>query len=646
MATEVATLLFEADTRPLKAANDELAKTERAGVRAQDAARKMGTDLKRAANDSIGPLQKVSSGVGALASALVALAGALAVRQFILYTDQWTDLNSRLINATGSAEAANEALQSISQTARTTYSSLQQTAEAFLLNSMALNELGYTTRQQVDLADALNNALVISGTKGERAASVMNALSKAMALGKLSGDNFNSVIQSGGRVVQALADGLGVTTSELRAMAADGLLTTEAIIISMTSQMEILRAEAEEMPATIGDAMVQLGNFALEAVGRLDEAAGLSASIAETIIASLAGWRAAYMPTEQEQFNALLVERVALEERLAALNTATNRSRAEPLSEGIRAEIAAINEKMIVLRDANVERQKAEQAAQAEGVSTRAATEAQRVVDHQAELARIQTEKDAKIRAEEESRAIIRGMKQGGALGGAEGIILEIEAKKKQQDKLLQMTRDWQGAMDAEAAASDQKRIDASASQTEQLISFQNLLLANKSETSRAAATIGMNLMNQEKREAAKKIITDSYAAAMAAYKSLAGIPIIGPALGAVAAGGIIAAGVSYSAKSLAGRALGGQVLGGESYVVGERGPEVLTMGSSGGKIVPNSALSNQTSPAAVNKTANVNFTIMANDARGFDELLKTRRGQIIEIVNQALNDSGRGALV
>jgi len=642
MATEVATLQFEADTRQLKAANDELGKTERAGVRAQDAAKKMGVELKKAANDSVNPLQKVTSGVGALTSALIALGGAIAVSQFVAYTDQWTDLNSRLINATGSAEAANQALQSISQTARTTYSSLQQTAEAFLLNSMALNELGYTTRQQVELADALNNALVISGTKGERAASVMNALSKAMALGKLSGDNFNAVIQSGGRVVQALADGLGVTTSELRAMAADGLLTTEAIIVSMTSQLEILRGEAEEMPATIGDAMVQLGNFALEAVGQLDKAAGLSASIAGFVVDGLAGWRAALMPDDLQRFIQLQHERLELEERIGktvGLFAGYDKRIMREKIEAIDAEMAALNE-------ANVERQKAESVAVAAGIETRNALESRRISDHQAELYRIEAEKNARIRAEEESAAIIRGMKQGGKAGGLGGIVSEIEAKRAQQEELLQMTRDWQAQMEIEAEGFEQRKVDAAAQQTAQLISFQNMILANKSETSRAAATIGLNLMNQEKREAAKKIITDSYAAAMAAWKSLSGIPIIGPALGAAAAGGILAAGVSYSAKSLAGRALGGQTLAGESYVVGERGPEVLTMGGSNGKIIPNSALFKGGAAATVSKTANVNFTIMANDSRGFDELLKTRRGQIIEIVNQALNDSGQGALV
>lgn len=177
------------------------------------------------------------------------------------------------------------------------------------------------------------------------------------------------------------------------------------------------------------------------------------------------------------------------------------------------------------------------------------------------------------------------------------------------------------------------------------LMSFSNDLLANESKNTQAMARMGINLLDQEKRQNAAKILSDSYTAAMSAYKALAGIPIIGPALGAVAAGTILAAGVSYSAKSLQGRALGGQVRGGESYIVGERGPEVLTMGSSRGFITPNDQLRSQTVNNAGN-VANVTFNITANDTAGFDELLNKRRGQIIGIVNQALNNSGRRALV
>ena len=175
------------------------------------------------------------------------------------------------------------------------------------------------------------------------------------------------------------------------------------------------------------------------------------------------------------------------------------------------------------------------------------------------------------------------------------------------------------------------------------LLGLEDKLMKGKSEAQKAGFRIGVNLMNQEKRENAAQILSDSYSAAMTAYKSLAAIPIVGPALGAAAAGVIIAAGASYATKSLAGRAVGGQVRAGESYVVGERGPEVLTMGSNG-RVIPNDKMGG--GQQVVNKTANITFQITAVDARGFDSLLQSRRGQIINMVNTAMNDKGRRGAV
>jgi SLT domain-containing protein len=106
----------------------------------------------------------------------------------------------------------------------------------------------------------------------------------------------------------------------------------------------------------------------------------------------------------------------------------------------------------------------------------------------------------------------------------------------------------------------------------------------------------------------------------------------------------IIGSGVSFAAKSLTGRALGGQVRDGESYVVGERGPEVLTMNGGGGRIIPNEKLRGG-GGKTVNQQANVTFQISTVDAQGFEELLDSRRGQIVNMINTALNESGKGAL-
>lgn len=189
----------------------------------------------------------------------------------------------------------------------------------------------------------------------------------------------------------------------------------------------------------------------------------------------------------------------------------------------------------------------------------------------------------------------------------------------------------------------ERERLQEQRDVNEAFLALEDRLMKGKSEKQKAGFRTLVNIMNEEKRARAIEIISNSYNAAMKAWGALAGIPFIGPALGAAAAGTIIAAGASYAAQSLAGRALGGQVRAGESYVVGERGPEVLTMGTNG-RVIPNDKIgSTQVSP--VNNNVSVSFTIQANDTTGFDQLLQSRRGQIIGIINQALNDQGRRAI-
>jgi hypothetical protein len=130
------------------------------------------------------------------------------------------------------------------------------------------------------------------------------------------------------------------------------------------------------------------------------------------------------------------------------------------------------------------------------------------------------------------------------------------------------------------------------------------------------------------------------------ATKALAAYP---PPFNFIAAAATVASGLaqvqqirSQQPPSSA-RALGGQVRGGESYVVGERGPEVLTMGTNG-RIIPNDKLGG--SQQVVNRNINVSFQISTVDARGFDSLLQSRRGQIIGMINSAMNDRGTRGIV
>jgi SLT domain-containing protein len=109
-----------------------------------------------------------------------------------------------------------------------------------------------------------------------------------------------------------------------------------------------------------------------------------------------------------------------------------------------------------------------------------------------------------------------------------------------------------------------------------------------------------------------------------------------------IAAAGAVAAGLAQVAQirsqTYSGRALGGPVMGGKSYIVGESGPEMFTP-STTGSITRNSDLQG-------GGVTNVNFTIVANDTTGFDQLLASRKGVIQQIISDAMLEKGRRSMV
>jgi hypothetical protein len=122
-----------------------------------------------------------------------------------------------------------------------------------------------------------------------------------------------------------------------------------------------------------------------------------------------------------------------------------------------------------------------------------------------------------------------------------------------------------------------------------------------------------------------------------------AGNEIGGPVIGFIFA----AATAAYTAQQInaiksqqyQGRRYGGGVSSNTPYIVGENGPEVMVPGKTGTVIPNGQAFGGQ-------QAVNVNFNITTIDAKDFDTLLRARQGVIIGVINQALNEKGRRALV
>ena len=133
------------------------------------------------------------------------------------------------------------------------------------------------------------------------------------------------------------------------------------------------------------------------------------------------------------------------------------------------------------------------------------------------------------------------------------------------------------------------------------------------------------------KADAIKKAFISLYEGAM---KTFASIPFPFN-IGAV--GGALAFGAGLINK-IKGFEKGGRPPVGQPSIVGEKGAE-LFVPDQAGTVVPNDKL-------GMGKNVTVNFNINTVDARGFNELLVNSRGVIVNLINSAMNEKGKMAVV
>lgn len=245
-----------------------------------------------AANKSQGAFSRMAAGVtgvtGSLSRLVAVAAGsflaAFSVSALSGIADAWSDMQSRVGAAVKNMEAAPALMQRMVDVANASYSPLAQTVETYSRNVTVLGDLGKSAQEAADFTESLNHMLVLTATRGERAASVQNALSKAMAVGKLQADGLETILANGGEVAQALAKELGTTVNGLRGMASQGKITGQVIADAIIKPLEDVRERAGEMPATISDAFVRIGTNFTALIGTMDQMTGASSAVAGAII--------------------------------------------------------------------------------------------------------------------------------------------------------------------------------------------------------------------------------------------------------------------------------------------------------------------------------------------------------------------------
>ncbi|MFG0589030.1 tape measure protein [Acinetobacter sp. YQ_14] len=228
-------------------------------------------------------LAGLKTGFNAVTGALAALGIGATAQEIAQTADEWSNLNARIKIAVGSHGDAKAAMADVIEIARTTNSNLTATGDLYARLTKIGQEMKIPQEQVLQLTKTISQAIQVSGGSATSAEAAITQFQQALASGVLRGDEFNSMMEQSPRLMQALADGLGVTTGELRKMAGEGKLTTDVVTKAMLSQSAVIQKEFEQFPTTIGSSIENLKTSWTVFIGELDQTHGVSAKVAESL---------------------------------------------------------------------------------------------------------------------------------------------------------------------------------------------------------------------------------------------------------------------------------------------------------------------------------------------------------------------------
>lgn len=216
-------------------------------------------------------------------SAMSSMAGRLAIvlgaaglaKSLISVIDANTKYTAQLKLATQSQEQFNLALSDVQRIARTAQSDIGSVATLYARLNSSLRDVGVTQAEVARITENVGLALKVSGATANESSSAILQLSQAFASGVLRGEEFNAVSESAPVLMQALGKSMGVPIGQLRAIAAEGLITGEVLNKAFSDEklLESFRKQAKEVQ-TISGGFVQLKNALSLLVGEVSTSTG------------------------------------------------------------------------------------------------------------------------------------------------------------------------------------------------------------------------------------------------------------------------------------------------------------------------------------------------------------------------------------
>ena len=235
---------------------------------------------------------------GGLTGSLRGLLGTLisiqGVKAVLGLSDEMAQTSARLDRVNAQYGTTVDLNQMIYQSAQASRGAYQETAALVGKLGTLAPEAFKGPDELVAFAEQINKQYVLAGTSAQGAQAATMQLTQALSSGVLRGEELNSVLEQAPTIVHSIGDYLGVSIGEVRALAAEGKITSEVVKNAVFAAAEATNEAFEEMPVTWAQRWTTMKNSALQAIGPVLDGLGWMADNIEMIGPPLLGLGAAF----------------------------------------------------------------------------------------------------------------------------------------------------------------------------------------------------------------------------------------------------------------------------------------------------------------------------------------------------------------
>lgn len=220
-----------------------------------------------AAQQSVGKFNMLGSVFAGSFLATAAIAGARALGSAIASVgtsaEEFAGIQARLglvANSQKEVAGLNQAIFESAQRARGSYFDMANAVSKLAINA---RDAFPDPAEVVGFTEGIQKLFAVGGASVVEQKSAMLQLTQALGSGRLQGDEFRSISENAPMLLNMISKELGVTRGEVKALAAEGKITSAVIKDSILKHMGDIDDAFAKVPKRWGDHFKKVGNMAV-----------------------------------------------------------------------------------------------------------------------------------------------------------------------------------------------------------------------------------------------------------------------------------------------------------------------------------------------------------------------------------------------